>query len=58
MTWRSVWLGQGSILGRSSSEADILAHWIEIPEGLVAGDLLAFCDAGGQGPACQLSLGR
>jgi diaminopimelate decarboxylase len=57
MTWRSVWLGQGSILGRSSSEADILAHWIEIPEGLVAGDLLAFCDAGGQCPALELGLG-
>jgi diaminopimelate decarboxylase len=56
--WQALKRGKTHLLGRLCMEHDIVARYVELPEGARAGDLLVFCDAGAYDRSMSYVFGR
>jgi diaminopimelate decarboxylase len=56
--WRPLKRGKTQLLGRLCMEHDIVALNVKLPEGVRAGDVLVFCDAGAYDRSMSYEFGR
>lgn len=56
--WRPLKRGKTRLMGRLCMEHDIVALNVELPEGVSAGDVLIFCDAGAYDRSMSYVFGR
>ena len=56
--WEALKRGKTHLLGRLCMEHDIVASNVELPEGVEAGDVLVFCDAGAYDRSMSYVFGR
>jgi diaminopimelate decarboxylase len=56
--WEPLRRGKTHLLGRLCMEHDIVASNVELPEGVQAGDVLVFCDAGAYDRSMSYVFGR
>jgi diaminopimelate decarboxylase len=56
--WRPLGRGKTRLMGRLCMEHDVVAWNVELPEGVGAGDVLIFCDAGAYDRSMSYVFGR
>ena len=56
--WRPLKRGKTRLMGRLCMEHDVVAWDVELPEGVGAGDVLIFCDAGAYDRSMSYVFGR
>jgi len=56
--WRPLRRGKTRLMGRLCMEHDVVAWNVELPEGVSAGDVLIFCDAGAYDRSMSYVFGR
>ncbi|HEX8557707.1 MAG TPA: ATP-grasp domain-containing protein [Pyrinomonadaceae bacterium] len=56
--WRPLGRGKTRLMGRLCMEHDVVAWDVELPEGVGAGDVLIFCDAGAYDRSMSYVFGR
>jgi diaminopimelate decarboxylase len=56
--WRPLKRGKTRLMGRLCMEHDVVAWNVELPEGVGAGDVLVFCDAGAYDRSMSYVFGR
>ncbi|HEX8282435.1 MAG TPA: ATP-grasp domain-containing protein [Pyrinomonadaceae bacterium] len=56
--WRPLRRGKTRLMGRLCMEHDVVAWDVELPEGVGAGDVLIFCDAGAYDRSMSYVFGR
>jgi diaminopimelate decarboxylase len=56
--WRPLKRGKTRLMGRLCMEHDVVAWNVELPEGVSAGDVLIFCDAGAYDRSMSYVFGR
>ena len=56
--WRPLKRGKTRLMGRLCMEHDVVAWNVELPEGVGAGDVLIFCDAGAYDRSMSYVFGR
>jgi diaminopimelate decarboxylase len=56
--WRPLKRGKTRLMGRLCMEHDVVAWDVELPEGMGAGDVLIFCDAGAYDRSMSYVFGR
>jgi diaminopimelate decarboxylase len=56
--WQALKRGKTHLLGRLCMEHDIVARYVELPEGARVGDVLIFCDAGAYDRSMSYVFGR
>jgi diaminopimelate decarboxylase len=56
--WRPLKRGKTRLMGRLCMEHDVVAWNVELPEGVSAGDVLVFCDAGAYDRSMSYVFGR
>ena len=56
--WLPLGRGKTRLMGRLCMEHDVVAWNVELPEGVGAGDVLIFCDAGAYDRSMSYVFGR